>query len=464
MKLTFHGAVRTVTGSQHLLEVNGIRILLDCGLFQGKRKEAFERNRSLPFDASSIDVLVLSHAHIDHSGNIPSLVRNGFRGDILCTFATRDLCATMLRDSAHIQQYDVEYVNKKRARKGEPPIEPFYTLEDAVNSLNYFLAIGYERPYHITPDITLTFFDAGHILGSSIVALDIRENGQSRRLVFSGDLGRPERPILKDPTIIEGADILLIESTYGTRLHDPVPLVAKELERVIMETYRRDGKVIVPSFAVGRTQELVYHIHRLKEANELPKDLPIFVDSPLAIDATNIFRLHPECYDEEVSEFMLNTGDPFGFEELEYTRSVAASKALNFLREPAVIISASGMCEAGRIQHHLKNNVEDPRNTILIVGWQSPYTLGRRIVEKQPVIKIFGEEYRLNAEVEVINGLSAHADRDELLAWVRAMNHKPKHTFVVHGEADVSLAFSGMLQEMGLEHVAVPELNQSFTL
>lgn len=464
MKLTFYGAVRGVTGSQHMLEVNGTRILLDCGLYQGKRRETFERNRTLPYNPREVDLAILSHAHIDHSGNIPTLVREGFQGDILCTFATRDLCATMLRDSAHIQQYDVEYVNKRRARRGEPPVEPLYTLEDAVTSLKHFLAVGYERPYHISPDITLNFYDAGHILGSAIVALDVRENGSTRRLVFSGDLGRPNRPILNDPTQLESADVLLIESTYGTRLHDPVPMVIKELERVILDTYNRGGKMIVPSFAVGRTQELVYHIHKLKLNNDIPKKLPVFVDSPLAIDATNIFRLHPECYDEEVSEFLLYSGDPFGFEELEYTRSTEASKALNFIREPAIIISASGMCEAGRIQHHLKNNVEDPRNTILIVGWQAPDTLGRRIVEKQPIIKVFGEEYRLNAHVDVINGLSAHADRDELLAWVGAFKQKPAHTFVVHGEADVSLAFGGLLREMGLDKVVVPDLNQSFTV
>jgi len=464
MKLTFHGAARNVTGSQHLLEVNGLRILLECGLFQGKRQDSFERNRHLPFDPRDVDLMILSHAHIDHSGNIPNLVSSGFQGDILCTFATRDLCATMLRDSAHIQQYDVEYINKKLARAGKPPVEPIYTLSDAVEALKHFLAIGYERPFNITPDITLTFYDAGHILGSAIVQLDITENGRTRRLVFSGDLGRPDRPIIEDPTVIEGADILLIESTYGTRLHEATADATKELERVVTETYRRGGKVIIPSFAVGRTQEIVYHLHQLKESRDIPADLPVFVDSPLAIDATSIYRLHPECYDAEVNDFMVATGDPFGFQQLEYTRSVEASKSLNFLRQPAVIISASGMCEAGRIQHHLKNNIEDPHNTVLIVGWQAPDTLGRRIVEKQPVVKIFGDEYRLNAQVEVINGFSAHADRDELLAWLKAMKRKPEHTFVIHGEEQVSEAFAGILMGQGLKKVHVPQLHESFTL
>jgi metallo-beta-lactamase family protein len=464
MKLTFHGATRTVTGSQHLLEVNGTRILLECGLFQGKRKQAFEINRQFPFDPAEIDVLVLSHAHIDHSGNLPNLVKSGFRGDVLCTFATRDLCAIMLRDSAHIQQQDAEYVNKRRARGGEPPVEPLYDLEDAVEALKYFMAIGYDRPYRITPEITLTFLDAGHILGSAIVVLDVRENGRERRLVFSGDLGRPDLPILRDPTRVEGADILLIESTYGTRLHESVPAAERELKRIVLDTYYQGGKVIIPAFAVGRTQEIVYHLNRLKERQAIPADLPVFVDSPLAIDATSIFRLHPECYDEEISDFMIESGDPFGFRDLQYTRSVAASKAINFLREPAVIISASGMCEAGRIQHHLKNNIQDARNTVLIVGWQAPDTLGRRIVERQPVVKIFGEEYRLNARVEVINGFSAHADRDELLAWTGAMRQEPEYTFVIHGEEEVSEAFAGMLHREGHPNVTVPRLHESFTL
>jgi metallo-beta-lactamase family protein len=464
MNITFHGAARGVTGAQHLLEVNGVRILLDCGLHQGKRQESFERNRTLPYDPRQVDFLVLSHAHIDHSGNIPSLVKNGFTGDILCTFATRDLCAMMLRDSAHIQEADIEYVNKKRLRRGETALEPIYTTQDALDALRFFLAIGYERPYRITPDISLTFYDAGHILGSAITALDITENGSTRRLVYSGDLGRPDRPILRDPTYLEGADIVLVESTYGTRRHESTADAENELEQVITRAFQRGGKVIVPAFAVGRTQELVYCIHRLKIRHDLPSGLPVFVDSPLAIDATSVFRLHPECYDDEIGTFLLDTGDPFGFDELTYTRSVEASKALNFLREPAVIISAAGMCEAGRIQHHLKNNIEDPRNTVLIVGWQSPDTLGRRIVERQPVVKIFGEEYRLNASVEVINGFSAHADRLELLGWLGAMQPRPQTTFVVHGEEPVALAFGGTLLQEGWPSVHVPKLHEAFAV
>ena len=467
MEITFHGAVRTVTGSQHLLTVNGLNILLDCGLYQGSRKESYERNQNLPYNAAEVDILVLSHAHIDHSGNIPNLVKSGFTGDIVCTYATRDLCAIMLRDSAKIQQYDIEYVNKKRERQGLPPLEPIYTMQDAVDSLKNFIGIGYERPYRLAPGITLTFYDAGHILGSAIVVLDIedREAGRDARLVFSGDLGRPNRPILRDPSIIESADVLLIESTYGNRYHDDHVEATGKLERIVKETYQRGGKLIVPAFAVGRTQELVYRLHQLVVKRDIPPHLPIYVDSPLAVDATGIYRLHPEAYDEELNQFMANehSNDPFGFDMMRYTRSTAESKELNFLREPAIIISASGMAEAGRILHHLKNNIEDPRNTILIVGWQAPQTLGRRIVEKQPKVRIFGEEYQLRAQVETINGLSAHADRGELLGWTDHFQKRPSHTFIVHGEEDASLSLAEALQhEQGFAEVVVPQLGQKF--
>ncbi len=468
MKIEFHGAVRTVTGSQHLITVNGRKILLDCGLYQGSRKESYTRNEHLPFNAADVDVLVLSHAHIDHSGNIPNLVKSGFKGDIICTYATRDLCALMLRDSAKIQQYDVEYINKKRARKGEPPIEPLYTMAEAVESLKYFIGIGYERSYQILPGVQITFYDAGHILGSAIVALDIEDHEAKKdvRLVFSGDLGRPDRVILRDPTFVDEADILLIESTYGNREHGPTEAAREKLKRVVNETYKRNGKLIVPAFAVGRTQELVYHLHQLVEESAISAKLPVYVDSPMAIDATGIYRLHPEAYDEEVIDFLAGDrhGDPFGFDMMIYTRSTSQSKELNFLKEPAVIISASGMVEAGRILHHVKNNVEDPRNTILIVGWQAPHTLGRRLVEKQPKIKVFGDEYTLRAQVETINGLSAHADRSELLEWAGHFSKRPQHTYLVHGEEESSLALAEDLRQHGFQDVNVPHLGQSFDL
>ena len=464
MVVQFWGAARTVTGSMHLLTINGTKILLDCGLYQGKRKESLERNRHLPFDPKGVDVLVLSHAHIDHSGNIPNLVKNGFSGPIYCTFATRDLCAAMLRDSGHIQEMDAMYVNKKRARKGEDPIEPIYTQEDAVRCLGQFISMGYERALPILPGVHLTFVDAGHILGSAIVMLDIDSNdgAGSHRLVFSGDLGRPERPILEDPTLIDGCDTLLIESTYGNRLHPDVHGTQEELKRVVIETTRRGGKLIIPAFAVGRTQELVYDLHQLITAGEIP-ELAVFVDSPLAIDATSVFRLHPECYDEEVEQFMHETGarDPFGFNRLQYTRSVDQSKAINDLNESAIIISASGMAEAGRIQHHLKNNIGDPRNTILIVGWQAPNTLGRYIVEKQETVKIFGERYALRARVETINGFSAHGDRNELLGWVKAMNKLPFKTFVVHGDPEPAQTMADGLSDLGITETHVPNRGET---
>ncbi|HSJ59560.1 MAG TPA: MBL fold metallo-hydrolase [Anaerolineae bacterium] len=466
MKLEFLGAVRTVTGSMHVLTVgegaSARRILLDCGLFQGKRQESFERNRNLPFDAAGIDAMVLSHAHIDHSGSVPTLVKRGFRGNVLATPATRDLCAAMLRDSAHIQEEDVEYVNKKRAKEGLPPVEPLYTMDEATHSLRSFVTVGYGRPLPVVPGVTVTFHDAGHILGSALVVLDVEENGRRKRLLFTGDLGRPGLPILRDPEVVEGVDYLIIESTYGDRLHDPVAAVDKALRDVVLDTYRRGGKVIVPAFAVGRTQELVYALHQLVEARKIP-DLPIYVDSPLAVNITEVFRLHPECYDADTNAFMAsgNGRDPFGFYRLTYVRAVEASKELNFLRQPAIIISASGMAEAGRILHHLKNNVEDPNSTVLIVGWQAPHTLGRRLVERQPVVKIFGEEFKLRARVETINGFSAHADRDELLSYVRALGPaRLQATFVVHGEEPSSLSLADGLRGIGVKDAIVPTVGQ----
>lgn len=458
MKIAFLGAIRTVTGSMHLLTVNGQRVLLECGLFQGRRQESYERNCNLPFDAASVDVMILSHAHIDHSGNIPSLVKSGFRGDIYSTFATRDLASAMLIDSAHIQEQDVAYVNKKRAKSGLPPVEPLYTRQDAVNSLNAFVGIGYHRTVQVTDGVRLTFYDAGHILGSAIVVLDIEENGRTHRLAFSGDLGRKDRPILRDPEIIPPVETLIVESTYGDRHHRTFEEANRELRRVVNDTYQRGGKVIIPAFSVGRTQEIVYALHLLVEAGKIP-DLPVFVDSPLSTNATEIFRLHPECYDEETNEFITgdNHRDPFGFQRLRYIRSVDDSKALNFLREPVIIISASGMCEAGRILHHLKNNIEDPRNTVLIVGWQSPETLGRKLVEKQEKVRIFGEEYDRRAQVEVINGFSAHADRDELLSYVREVRDGLQRVFVVHGEEQASLSLADGIHALGVPEVCVPE-------
>jgi len=464
VRIDFLGAARNVTGSMHLLTVNGHRILLECGLFQGRRQEAFERNRNLPFEASTIHVLVLSHAHIDHSGNIPNLVRCGFAGKIYATSATRDLCDIMLRDSAHIMEADVEYVNKKRSHQGLDPVQPTYTLSDAQASLEHFAGLDYGRQALIAPGVQLTFHDAGHILGSSVCVLDITEQRQRFRLLFTGDLGRDGLLILRDPQVVPDADYLITESTYGARLHGTPHEAEVQLQRVVNETFSRQGKLIIPSFSVGRTQEIVYALHRLRLAGSIPL-LPIFVDSPLSTNATEIFRLHPECYDAETVAFMHQVSDPFGFSELHYTRDVEESKALNTRQEPMIIISASGMCESGRILHHLKNNIEDARNTILFVGFQAEHTLGRRILDRSRQVPIFGEMYSLRAHVEQIDGYSAHADRDELLGYIQRLDpRRVRKAFVVHGDEEAELALQKGLQEIGVKEVLVPHLGEQATI
>lgn len=467
MKLTFHGAAKTVTGSQHLLEVNGRKILLDCGLFQGKRKEAFELNRSGFCAGKEIDCLILSHAHIDHSGSIPCLAKRGFTGDIICTSATRDLCAVMLMDSANLQEQDVFFVNKLRRKNGQKEFEPLYSKEDVVAVMDQFVGISYNRRREILPGVHLTLVDAGHMMGSANVILDIEEDGRMRRLIFSGDIGRRGIPIINDPTVLrEGADILIMESTYGNRLHPPYPESERELKRIVNETYRRGGVLLIPAFAVGRTQQLVYALHKLFLRRAIP-NLPIFVDSPMATRVTDIFRLHPETYDQELRDFILreNHSNPFGFDTLRYTQSVEESKELNFLREPAIIISASGMMEGGRILHHLRKRIGDKRNTILVTGWQAPNTLGRKIVEGADTVRIFGEEFHLHAKVEVLTGFSGHADRAELLAWAGAMGKKPERTFVVHGEEEAATALAeGLSAELGFARVDIPDPHQEFEL
>ena len=469
MEITFYGAARTVTGSQHLLEINGRRILLDCGLYQGPRDESTDRNRHLPFDARAVDTLILSHAHIDHSGNIPNLVKSGFKGDIIATSATRDLCSIMLRDSAKIQESDVAYLNKKRRHENQPPLEPIYTTADALASLKQFIGISYERPYQVAPGITLTFYDAGHVLGSALVVLDVADAGAGRpaRVVFTGDLGRANRPILNDPIFLDKADVLIMESTYGDREHPDDEDTDHRLESIIRDTVKAGGKVIVPAFAIGRTQELVYRLNNLVERRDLPPNLQVYVDSPLAIDATAVFRAHPEAYDAEIADVLVSDRDrdPFGFAMMRYTRSPEESKELNFLRQPAVIISASGMAETGRILHHLKNNIEDPRSTVLITGFQAPETLGRRLVDGHKRVKIFGEDYDVRARVLSLNGLSGHADRSELLAWAKRLQPPPAHTFLVHGEPDAAFALADSLRvQLGFGDVQVPEMGQRFSL
>lgn len=469
MKITFHGAAKTVTGSRHLIEVNGYRLMLDYGLFQGRRKEAFELNRRSTFDGTTVDALILSHAHIDHSGNIPCLVKNGFTGDIYSTAATRDLCAIMLMDSARIQVRDVEFVNKRRQRQGKNLFEPLYDEENVAVAMQNFIGVSYNRRREILPGVSLTFIDAGHMLGSANVILDIkdRDSGLERRLIFSGDIGRTGIPIIRSPaSVADGADILIMESTYGNRTHPPYPESEKELERIVNDTFKRGGSLLIPAFAVGRTQQLVYTLHKLHDAGKIPA-MPIYVDSPLATRTTEIFRMHPECYDRETREFLLQDdhNNPFGFSALHFTESVEQSKKLNEMKLPAVIISASGMMEHGRILHHLRSRIADHRNTILISGWQAPNTLGRKIVEGEKTVQIFGEEFPVKAKIEVLTGFSGHADRDELLAWAGSMQRQPGRIFLVHGEEESAMALAdGLRQITGLNQIEIPEMGQSFTL
>jgi metallo-beta-lactamase family protein len=463
MHLQFLGAARTVTGSMHLLEVNGARLLLDCGLYQGKRKEAFERNRGLPFDPATIHNVILSHAHIDHSGNLPQLTKERFRGKIIATSATRDLCEWMLRDSAHIQMRDVEHVNKKRARGGQTPFEPLYTVEDAEACLGFFEGIPYEHEVSVGPGVRLVFRDAGHMLGSAVTHLEVQEGSRTLKLVFTGDVGREDTPIIRDPVPPEEADILISESTYGDRLHEKEADLDRHLAEVVSRTHARGGKVLIPAFSVGRTQNVVYHLHRLLGAKRIPS-LPIFVDSPLSANATDVFRRHPECYDEDVLRFLERGVDPFGFGRLTYIREAEASKALNDLAAPCIIIAASGMMESGRVLHHLKRIAPDPRSAILIVGFMAEHTLGRRVEERAPAIKVFGEEHPLRAEVTTIPGLSGHADRDELAAFLGKLRKPPAAAFLVHGEEAQATAFAGRLRDMGFPRVEVPERGQRFAV
>ncbi len=472
MRIQFIGAARTVTGSMHHLIINGKKYLLDCGLYQGKRKEAFELNKNFNyFSPKEIECLILSHAHIDHCGNIPNLVKQGFKGNIYCTSATRDLIAYMLRDSAHIQEKDVEFVNKKRIRDGKNPFEPLYTTDDVEKALELVQAVDYHTEFKISDDISLQFFDAGHILGSAITYLILKEKlraGQAGfktiRLGFSGDLGRPNLPILKDPEYISDIDYWICESTYGGRLHDNIGNLEQNLAEVINKAVERKAKIIVPAFSVGRTQELVYSFHKIFEKG-FAKRIPIYVDSPLAVNVTGIFREHPECFDKEITDFMHSYEDPFGFNQLTYVNSIEDSKRLNDLDGPMMIISASGMAEAGRILHHLRNNVENPDNIILMVGYCAENTLGRKIINKEPIVKIFGEEFHLNAEVIVLHSMSGHADENELTDYCRKLNiNSIKKVFLVHGDYEQQEIFSQRLNEIGVKDVQIPKRGDTYEI
>jgi metallo-beta-lactamase family protein len=451
MFIQFLGAARTVTGSMHLISVNGSKILLDCGMFQGKRSEAYERNRRFPFNPAEIDAVILSHAHIDHAGNLPNLVKNGFHGPIYATGATRDLCNIMLYDSAYIQERDIEYVNKRNQKKHQPVVEPLYGVLDVTTAMSQFVSVNYEQKIQVVDGISATYLDAGHILGSAVTVLEVEEHGSRKKIGFTGDLGRKNAPIIKDPQLIGSVDYLISESTYGGKLHDPVTGMKDSLCQVIKRTADRGGKVIIPSFSVGRTQEIVYLLSELFDEGRLPV-IPIYVDSPLAVNASDIFRLHTECFDKDMLAHLHANEDPFGFNRLIYIRSVEESKKLNSMHSSCVIISASGMCEGGRVVHHLANNLENEINTILIVGYQAEHTLGRRLVEKQPEVSIFGEILQLKAEVVVLNSFSAHAGQDELVEYVRSADQKQlKKIFLVHGEINQIEQFSAKLKELGVK-------------
>ncbi len=466
MILQFWGAAQTVTGSMHLVEADGQRLLLDCGMAQGRREEAKKLNSEFPFNPESIDAVVLSHAHLDHSGKLPMLVKKGFSGSIFSTSATRDLCSAMLADSASLQEMDAKYVNRQNEKQGLPFIKPLYTLHDVARTMRLFQTVEFQRPLQILPGIKMTFRNAGHILGSASVALEIAESRDKKKvtnLAFTGDLGRRGAAVVKDPDIIDRADVLITESTYGGRDHGPMDEAQKNLARVVKETANNGGLLIIPAFAVGRTQDVVYHLHELMQSGEIPQ-MPVYVDSPLATNITEIFRAHPECYDEETEQLLMQDGgdDPFGFNMLRYTRSTEESKKLNNIRRPAIIISASGMCEGGRVLHHLRRNIGDPNTTVLFVGFQAENTLGRKLLRGDNSARIYGEEHEVRARMEKIDGYSAHADEGELLDFIDAIPNRPKHVFVVHGEPDATAAMAVGLARLGIENITIPERGERF--
>lgn len=465
MKIHFYGAARTVTGSMYLIEINQHKLLLECGLYQGRRKESYLRNRSFPFPPEEIDAVILSHAHIDHSGNLPNLVKQGYRGPIYTTGATAHLDNIMLLDSGYIHEKDAEYLNKRLEKQGKPLIEPLYTKEDAARVAPLFHSVDYEEIFEPVPKIKAHLVDAGHILGSASVVLDVVDGESSKRIWFSGDIGRPGLLLIKDPVLPQETDYLIMESTYGDTKKRGAEAAFLELKEVVQKTIQRKGRVIIPAFAVGRTQELVFGLHKMMESGDIP-EIPVFVDSPLAIRASQVFREHPECFDEETRQFIADNKHhaALGFDRLKYTLSVEESKAINFTDPPYVVISASGMAETGRILHHLKNHIEDSRNTILIVSWQAPHTLGRRLADRKKEIKIFGKKYIRRAEVVTINGFSAHAGQDGLLAYANATKDTLKKVFLVHGEPRGAEPLMEKLHERGIPDVIYPESGAVFEL
>lgn len=464
LKLTFYGAAREVTGSMHLLEADGLLVALDCGMFQGRREESARKNRQFSIDPKKLHSLVLSHAHIDHCGRIPMLTKAGFTGRIHATAATRDLAGLILRDSAHIQEEDAKYLNRKREHRGEPPVEPFYTDDDAVDALSQFQSTAMSQNFWVTKRLRATFFPTGHMLGAAMVLLEYTgRGGKTTRLLFTGDVGRFNMPLLTDPTPFPACDYLICESTYGGRRHAPTEDLKGQLADIVNDTVERGGKVIIPAFSIGRTQLIVYFLHQLLVDRKIPY-LPIYVDSPLAVNATEIFRLHPDQFDGEARRFQRQSGDILGADIATYIRDVEESKALHRRRRPCIIISASGMCEAGRILHHLKNNIRDSKSTVLIVGFQAAHTLGRRLVEKSPEVRILRNMYKVKARVATLNGLSAHADADELARLYRPIASNCRQAFLVHGEEDQMTPLAAEMRSAGLRDVQLPAPAQSFVL
>jgi metallo-beta-lactamase family protein len=467
MKLKFIGASGgEVTGSKLLLTTKENRkILIDCGMYQGKGLETDTMNRDLGFIPDEIDFVILSHAHIDHSGLIPYLHKNGFNGKVFCTPATRDLCAIMLPDSGKIQETDTIQFNKKRALQKLPPVEPLYTMQDAAVSMGHFISIPYHLQFSITPSFSFEFFDSGHILGGASVYISFVEDNETRTLLYTGDVGRYDKRILPDPCILPRADYLICESTYGNRLHENLDDAEQKLMLVVLDACaKRKGKLIIPAFAIGRAQEIVYALHRLNKEGNLP-DIDIFVDSPLAVSATQIFRLHADSFNEEMQHFINANPDPFGFEKLHYIRTIQDSKWLNSYNRPCIIISASGMMEAGRVKHHLANNIENQRTTILSVGYCAPATLGAKIMRGEKVVSIFGVKYKVRAQIENIQSYSGHADRNELLRYLSTQNPKTvKQLFVIHGEDEARAGFAEQLASAGYENVAIPKYKEEFEI
>ena len=467
MNITFYGAAKIVTGSCHMVEVAGHKFLIDCGLFQGSLTEQMLNYEDFPFNIQDVEFVILTHAHIDHSGRIPKLYKDGYRNPIYCTNATRELCKIMLADSGHIQEKEIEWVNRKRMRAGKAPNEPIYTQQDGIDSIELFKGLEYNTRIKINDNISFELKDAGHMLGSAIVELYLNEEGQDKKVVFTGDLGNLNLPIINDPVNIDSADVLVTESTYGDRLHSSIKDQISKIIQILLDTIRRGGNVIIPSFAVGRTQEILYEINKSltdKEIGEELSNIPIYVDSPLAVNATHIFEEQYKYYDEEALSFLLKGDNPISFDNLHFVETSEESQALNSDMTPKVIISASGMCEVGRIKHHLKHNLYRPECTILFVGYQAEGTLGRKILNGDKLVKIFGEEIAVNAEIKSLDAFSGHADRDGILNWIGAMSKKPEQIFIVHGEKDAQTVLEEYIEQGFKINCCIPNYQEQYDM